>query len=99
MDRRIVTRRSSSVGRAPRRQPELRTGPGTHTLRIDQPIAAHEDLVGGRRKVRHDVAAALVGDDDADETSGKLARLRDHPDAGLRSIGPDHDPEIGRAHV
>ena len=89
---RIVLRRRLRVGRDDRRQIEV--GARRHLLlgRIDEPVAAHPDVVGRLRQVRHDVAALVVGDHGAVEPGRQVHGLGDHPDPRLGPVRPGHDP-------
>ena len=95
VDRRIIVRRRRLVRRRHRREIELLAGLAAHLRRIDQPVAAHPDLVVGVRKVGDDVAALVVGDDDLGVAGRQIGGLRDHPDAGLRSVrAGDHAADV-----
>ena len=91
VDRRIIMRRCGLVRRRNSREIDLLAGLGAQLGRIHQPVAAHPDgVVHVRRQVRDHIAALVVGDDDLGEFRRQLRRLRDHPDAGLRAVGPEH---------
>ena len=69
--------------------------PRRHFRRVDEFETAHPHAVVRLRKIGNDVAPAIVGDDNLGKFGRKLGRLRDHPDAGLGSIGPgDHAAEV-----
>ena len=91
VDRRIVFRRRRLVRRRHRGQIELLAGLALHLRRVDEAVAAHPDVVVGLRQIGDDVAALIVGDDDLDVAHRQVARFRDHPDAGLRTLRPAHD--------
>ncbi len=103
----VILRSSRSVRRRNRRQVEDLPGSGLNFLRIDQAIAPNPDGVVCIGKVRQEVAACVVGDDDLGEFRRKVRSFRDDPDAGLRSVragdGPaevisvDGDPSRGLA--
>ena len=52
--------------------------------RVDEAIAAHEDLVARARQVGDQVAPLIVGDHALDIAGRKVGGFRDHPDARLR---------------
>ena len=56
-----------AFGADDRRQVQRLAGRRLHLRRIDQPVAAHPDVVVRLRQVGQQVAAAIVGDDDLDE--------------------------------
>src|SRR5262249_49938076 len=61
----------------------------------DEPVAAHPHLIFGLGQIGHDVAALVVGDHHLGVTGGEILGLRDHPDAGLRSVcASDHAPDV-----
>ena len=98
IDARIVFRGRGGSRRRYGGQVEILSGRRFHFGRIDQPIAAHPHAVGGLRKVRDHVTAAVVGDHDLGELRGKVGGFRDDPDARLRPVGTgDHAAEIGAA--
>ena len=95
--RRIIFRRRRRIRRRHRGQVENLAGRGCLLGRIDQPIAAHPDVVIGLRQIRQHVAALIVGDDDLDEFGRQVGGLGDHPDAGLRPArARHHAAEIAR---
>ena len=53
---------------------------------IRQPVTPYPDLVVRVGKVRHHVAAVIVGDDDPCEPCLKVICLRDNPYAGLGPV-------------
>ena len=98
VDRRIILRRRRGIRRRHRRQIEHLARRRLHLRRIDEPVAAHPDVVIRLRQIGHHVAALIVGDDDLGEFGGQVGRFRDHPDAGFRSLGAgDHAAEVGVA--
>src|SRR5262249_45615145 len=65
-----------------------------HLRRVDQPVAAHKDIVVGLRQVRHQIAALIVGHDYAPKLRRQLGGLGDDPDtrfATLRAGGDTGD--------
>ncbi len=97
IDRRIIFRRGGGTGRRHSGKVEKLPRRGLNLRRIRQPIAAHPDIVIGLRKVGHDVAAAIVRDDDLGELGGKIGGLGNHPDAGFRSCAAGHHAaKVGR---
>ena len=91
VDRRIIVRRRRLVRRRHRREIELLAGLRAHLGRIDQPVAAHPDLVVRSRQVGDDVAPLVVGHDHLGELRRQFGRLRDHPHAGFRPARAAHD--------
>jgi hypothetical protein len=65
-------------------QIEPLAGLGAHLRRVDQTVAAHPDAVIGLRQVRHQIAALIVGHDDAPEPCRQLGGLDDDPDTPSR---------------
>ena len=88
---RVVLRRRGRIRRDDGGQVERRAGRRPDLLRVDQPVAADPDVVGRVRQVGKHVAAVVVGHDDAVEAGGQVARLRNHPDAGLGAVGSRDD--------
>ena len=95
IDRRIVLRRGRLVRRHHRLQIEILAGRGFDLRRIDQPVAAHPDVVIGFRQIGQHVTSLIVGDDHSGEPGGKIRGFRDHPDAGFRPLrAGDHAADI-----
>ena len=98
VDGRVVFRRRGGGRRHRRDEVEVSPGDGLHLGRIDEPVAAHPHTVRRLREVGEEVAPAIVGDDDLGELGRELGGLRDHPDAGFRSVrAGDHATEIAGA--
>ncbi len=91
IDRGVILRGGRFARRGHGFQVEQLAGRALHFRRIDEAVAAHPDVVVGFRQIGDDVAALIVGDDDADETHRQIARFRDHPDSGLRPLRPGDD--------
>ena len=95
VDRRIIFRRRSGARRRHRGEVEDLAGRGRDLGRVDEPVAAHPDVVVGLRQIGQHVAALIVGDHDLGELGRKIGGLGDHPDAGLRPVrAGDHAAEI-----
>ena len=94
--RRVVLRRRGRRARRHRLEVERLAGRGLRLRRIDQPVAADPDAVGGLGQIGHQVAPAVVGDDDLHERRRQIARLGDDPDAGLGSGRAGHRAAPGR---
>ena len=90
VDRRIVFRRLRVVRRRHRAQIELLARLAVDLGRIDEAVAAHPHLVFGLGKIRHHVAALVVGDHHLGVAGGKVGGLRDHPHPGLRPVRSGH---------
>ena len=90
VDRRVVVRGRGRARRSDRRQIELLAGLGAHLRRVDEPIAAHPDLIVCGRQVGDDVAALVVGDDALGVAGRQIGGFRDHPDAGFRPLRAAH---------
>ena len=86
VDRRIILRGRRIVRRRHRGQVELFARIGFDHGRIDQAVAAHPHFVMCLRKIGHDVAALVVGDDHLGVAGCQIVCLRDHPNAGFRSV-------------
>ena len=86
VDRRIIMRGRALVRRRHRRVvqhlPRLRP----QTRRIDQTVAAHENLVIGDRQIRDDITPLLVRHDAFGVAGGKVRGLGNHPDPALGAI-------------
>ena len=54
--------------------------------RVDQPVSADPDVVLRGRKIRHEIAAAIVGHDALDEMCRRVPRFGNDPDAGFRTL-------------
>ena len=67
------------------------TGAAPDLVRVDEPVAAHPEVIGCVGQLRQHVAARVVGHDDLDERGLEVVRLRDHPDAGLGALAALHD--------
>ena len=95
IDRRIVLRRGGLVRRHHRLQVESLARSGFDLRRIDQPIAAHPDVVVGFGQIGHHVASLIVGDHHSGEPGGQIRGFRDHPDAGFGPLrARDHAADI-----
>ena len=67
---------------------------------VDQPVAAHPDLVFGFRQLGDQVAPLIVGHHDLGELGGKIGRFRDHPHARFRPARSGDDAaDFGRADL
>ena len=58
---------------------------------VDEAVAARPDLVVRWREIGHDETAPVVGHHALDVADRKVAGFRNHPDAGLRTLGSGHD--------
>ena len=95
IDRRVIARGGRCVRRGHGSQVKQLAGRALHLRRIDEAVAAHPHVIIGFRQIGDDIAALIVGDDDADETHRQIARFRDHPDAGLRPLRTgDHAADV-----
>ena len=93
--RRVILRRCPGVGRRHRGQVQSRARRGAKLVRIDQAVASHPHVVARLGQVGDQIPALIVGHDDPGEARRKVGRLRDHPDAGLRSARSGHDtPDV-----
>jgi len=92
IDRRVVFRRRGCTRCRHRGQIENLAWRGRRLGGIDEPVAANPDAVIGPRKLRQQIAAALVGDDDLDELGGKFRGFGDHPHPGFRAVGAGDFP-------
>jgi len=54
--------------------------------RIYEPVPSDEDLVGGSREIRQDVASLIVGDHQPGELRREIRGFGNHPHAGLRTV-------------
>ena len=88
----IVFRRGRRIRRRHRRQVHDLAARALDLRRIDEPVAAHPHAVGGLRQIGDHVAPLIIRDHDLGESGAQLGRLRDHPDAGFRSILAGDDP-------
>ena len=59
--------------------------------RVHEAVAAHPHAVVGLRQVRDEIAALVVGHDDAHELRRQIAGLGDHPHASLGTIRSGDD--------
>ncbi len=59
--------------------------------RVDEPVAARPNRVLAVWKVRHEIAAAIVGDNFFDVAGGQGSGLGDHPDAGFGAFRAGDD--------
>ena len=66
-------------------------GTARDLLRVGKSVAPDPDLIIGIRKIRHNVTALVVRDDDLGVTRIEFVGLGNNPDTGLRSIGARHD--------
>src|SRR5262245_30791959 len=80
----IVLRCRRSIGRNHGLQVDERARLGFHLRRIDEPVAAHPDIVRGFWQVGHHVAPARIGDYHLGEPGAQVCRFRDYPDTGFR---------------
>ena len=95
IDARIIRRRRRAVRRLHRFEIEKLARLRFHLGRIDQAIAAHPDVVGAFGQIGKDIAALVVGRDDLDVFGRQIARLGDHPYAGLGALrAGDHAADI-----
>ena len=95
VDRRIILRSGRRIRRRHGRQiddlPRLRDDP----RRVDEPVAAHPDIVIRLGKVRNHIASLIVGHDDFGERRWQPGGFGNHPDARLRPVrAPHHAAEI-----
>ena len=90
VDRRVIMCRVRRARRDHRGEIEMHAGLGAHFRRIDQAVAAHPDAVIGIRQIGNEIAALVVGNDDARELGRQFGGLGDHPDAGLRPLRAGH---------
>ncbi len=54
-----------------------------HLRRVHETIAADPDAIIRDRKIRYEVAALIIGHDDAGKFGRQIRRLGDDPDAGF----------------
>ena len=100
VDRRIILRGGRRIRRRHGRQiddlPRRRHDP----RRVDEPVAAHPDIVIGLGEVRNDIASLIVGDDDFGEWRRQPGGLGNHPDAGFGPVfAGDHPAQIMLANA
>jgi hypothetical protein len=57
-----------------------------HLRRVHETIAADPDAVIRDRKIRYEVAALIIGHDDAGKFRRQIRRLGNDPDAGFRTF-------------
>ena len=88
---RIVLRGRRRVGSHDGNQVLHGTGAHPQLLRVHQPVPAHPDVVRGLRQIGNHVAPLVVGHHGLAEPGPQIHRLRDHPNACLRSLWPHHD--------
>ena len=74
------------VGGRPGGQIHRVAGTRADRVGIRQTVATHPDLVVGVGKVRHHVAAVVVGDDDPGEPRLEIIGFGNDPDAGFGSV-------------
>src|SRR6266851_6645493 len=68
--------------------------------RINQAVASYPHVVIRLGKIRHHVAASIIGNYDFRELGGKIGRLRNHPHARFRPLSAgDHSAEISAANA
>ena len=95
VDRRIVMRRRGRIRRDHRGVIERLAGLGAHLRRVDQPVAAHPDLIIAERQIRDDVAALVVGDHALGVAGRQVGGLGDHPHAGFGPVrARDHAADV-----
>ena len=87
---RVVFCCRTCVGRDNRLQVQHLAGRALHLGRIHEPVAAHPHVVGGFRKIGHDVASLIVRDHDLHELRLEARRFGDDPDADLRPFRAGH---------
>ncbi len=99
VDRRIIMRRLRFARRRHRRVIEKLARLCAELGRIHQTVAAYPDGVGRIREIGHEIAALIVGDDDAREFGRQVSGFGDHPDPGFRACRPgDSSADVGGAH-
>ena len=86
IDRGVVVRSRCFVRRHCCGDAETLPRLGRHLGAVNQPVAARPDRIIGRRQIRHDEAAPIVGHDTLDVADGQIAGFRDDPDARFRTI-------------
>ncbi len=91
VDGRVIVRGRRVIRRGHGCVIELLTGLGAQLGRVDEPVSAHPDLIIRDRQVRDDIAALIVGHDDARELRRQVGGFGDHPHAGFGL-------PVGRAH-
>ena len=87
--RRIDRRRLPLARRTDRLERDPIAGLRRHALRIDQAIAADEELIFRARQVGHDEATLIVCDHDPGEAAREVGGLGDDPHTALRSLFAD----------
>src|SRR4029453_13909590 len=82
---RVVLRGGSRIWRDDRGEVQRVARYRLHLWRINETVAANQDVVGCLRQIRHNIPTLSVGDDDPVHLRWQIRRLGDHPDA---SFGP-----------
>src|SRR5205807_8653354 len=70
-----------------------------YSLRIDETITTHQNVVVRLRKFRDEIAPPLIRDDHLGELGGQVSCFYDNPYAGFRSVhAGNHAVDIGAAN-